>query len=240
MDVVQRSFRAKGFSEEVSSRLARPNRRSSLAVYESKWVVFSAWCERRQTDPFTANAPLIAEFLMLKFSEGRVPSTLAGYRTAIAKTLLPRQGVDYGTDHALTLLLKNFEVDRPVARNPTPAWDLSLVLNRLASAPFEPLASAPLKLVTWKTVFLLALASGRRRGEIHALDASKISWKENYAQVRLGVLPSFLSKTQVSTAPPLAIVIPALDASLGTDLESDAKLCPVRALRFYLDKTKGF
>ena len=123
-------------------------------------------------------------------------------------------------------------------RNPTPKWDLSLVLNRLASAPFEPLEKAPLKLLTWKTVFLLALASGRRRGELHALDASKISWRENYSLVKLGVIPSFLSKTQLATAPPLSMQIPALDVSLGTDLESDAKLCPLRSLRLYLRRTK--
>ena len=125
-----------------------------------------------------------------------------------------------------------------MSRNPVPKWDLSLVLNRLASAPFEPLHKAPLKLLTWKTVFLLALASGRRRGELHALDASKISWKSDHSKVSLGVIPSFLSKTQLASAPPLAIQIPALDVSLGTDLDSDAKLCPLRSLRLYLRRTK--
>ena len=49
-----------------------------------------------------------------------------------------------------------------------PSWDLSLVLLALIKPPFEPLKDAPLKILTFKTVFLMTLASGRRRGEVHA------------------------------------------------------------------------
>ena len=34
----------------------------------------------------------------------------------------------------------------------------------LTKAPFEPLKDASLKVLTFKTVFLMALASGKRRG----------------------------------------------------------------------------
>ena len=125
-----------------------------------------------------------------------------------------------------------------MSRNQIPSWDLALVLNRLASQPFEPLDKAPLKLLTWKTVFLLALASGRRRGELHALDFSKLFWKDNFSEAKFSVIPSFLAKTQLADSPPLSFVIPALDSSLGTSLDADVKLCPLRALRSYLKRTK--
>ena len=179
---------------------------------------------------------MISEFLLEKFNEGRAPSTLAGYRTAIAKTLKPRTGIDLGEDKSLSDLLHNFEIERPVSRNQASSWDLSLVLNHLASSPFEPLEKAPLKLLTYKTVFLIALASGRRRGEIHALAHDKVRWKGN-SEVRLGVLPSFVAKTQLAASPPLSFTIPALDTSLGQSLEADVKLCPLRALRLYLERT---
>lgn len=94
-------------------------------------------------------------------------------------------------DSNLSALLRNFQIERPVSRNRTPDWDLALVLNRLASDPFEPLERAPLKLVTWKTVFLLASASGRRRGDLHALAFDRILWKDDYSMMVLGVVPSF-------------------------------------------------
>ena len=46
--------------------------------------------------------------------------------------------------------------------------NLSLVLHQLTKAPFELIQEASLKNLTFKTVFLLALGSGKRRGEIHA------------------------------------------------------------------------
>ena len=236
---VERSLRAKGFSREVSSRIARPNRSSSLGVYESKWRVFSDWCSRRQVDPLHSNAQSVADFLLEKYQSGSAPSTLAGYRTAIAKTVLPYTGVNLGDDQDLSALLNNFKVERPVARNEVPQWDLSLVLNRLASAPFEPLSTAPLKFLTWKTVFLLALASGRCRGELHALDFSSVRWKEDNSKVTLRVIPSFLAKTQLATSPPLAVTIPSLRSSLGQGMGEDCLLCPVQALRVCLKRTKG-
>lgn len=35
-----------------------------------------------------------------------------------------------------------------------------------------------MKLLTFKTVFLFALAIGRRRSEIHALDSNSVKWSE--------------------------------------------------------------
>ena len=49
-----------------------------------------------------------------------------------------------------------------------PSWNLSLVLHQLNKALFEPIKEAFLKHLTFKTVFFLALGSGKRRSEIHA------------------------------------------------------------------------
>ena len=120
----------------MSARIARPNRTSTLAVYQSKWRVFSSWCNSGKIDPLEASVPQIADFVLDKFMSGLAPSTLAGYRTAIAKTIHPHSGVDLGEDKSLTALLHNFELECPVSRNKIPDWDLSLVLNRLAP-PFR-------------------------------------------------------------------------------------------------------
>ena len=58
-------------------------------------------------------------------------------------------------------------------------WNLSVVLNELTKAPFEPMQDTDLKHLTLKTAFLLALASGKRRSEIHAWVANKVSNKTN-------------------------------------------------------------
>ena len=54
--------------------------------------------------------------------------------------------------------------------------------------------------------------------------------------------PSFLSKNQLAKEGPNSVapvVIPALAPTLDRSLKSDRVLCPVRALRYYLDRTSG-
>ena len=149
--------------------------------------------------------------------------------------------LNISTDENLTCLLDSFHRDKPKGRRGVPSWNLSLVLHQLTKAPFEPLRKASLKHLTFKTVFLLALGSGKRRSEIHAWLYKNIRHQENWSQVSLYPSPSFLSKNQLARDGPASValvVIPALAPTLDKSLSEDRSLCPVRALRYYLDRTK--
>ena len=61
---------------------------------------------------------------------------------------------------------------RPVSRSLTPPWDLTLVLEALSCAPFEPLQQVELKMLSFKTALLLALTSAKRVSDIHALSVN--------------------------------------------------------------------
>ena len=148
--------------------------------------------------------------------------------------------VHFGKDENLTHLLESFHRDKPKGRRGVPSWNLSLVLHQLTKAPFEPMRKASLKHLTFKTVFLLALGTGKRRSEIHAWLYRKIRHQENWSQVTLYPSPSFLSKNQLGRDGPASVapvVIPVLAPSLDKTLKEDRSLCPVRALRYYLDRT---
>ena len=92
--------------------------------------------------------------------------TINGYRTAIVETLGPA-GHHIAPSSDLHRLLSSFHRDHPKSSRNLPKWNLS-VLNELTKAPFEPIKDTDLKHLTLKTAFLLALASGKRRSEIHA------------------------------------------------------------------------
>ena len=183
----------------------------------------------------------VADFLLYLFKERQLqPSTIEGYGTAIAD-MVGNDLVHFGKDESLTRLLDSFHRDKPKGRRGVPAWNLSLVLHQLTKAPFEPMRKASLKHLTFKTVFLLALGSGKRRSEIHAWLYRNIRHQENWSQVSLYPSPGFLSKNQLARDGPAAVapvVIPALAPSLDRSLKEDKSLCPVRALRYYLDRTK--
>ena len=241
VEIIKQQNRTRGFSEEVSLRLAKPQKESTITVYEGKWRIFCDWCESRDRDPLHTDVVVLGDFLLwLREVKSLATSTIEGYRTAIASTLLGSTGVDLGKDQDLSRLLANLARERPKIRACAPHWNLATVLEGMTKPPFEPLHQASLKLVTLKTVFLLAFASGRRRGEIHALMRT-MSHTENWSKVVLHTDPSFVAKTVLANSNNVMqpLVIPALDAQEDTLAGSNMTLCPVRALRIYLDKTES-
>ena len=234
------TIKEQGFSEAVAARIEAPQRGSTRSVYEAKWTIFTKWCLSNQVDFRAPPLKAIADFLLYLFQDKKLqPGTIDGYRSAIADKL-GNSTINVSKDENLTRLLDSFHRDRPKGRRGIPSWNLSLVLHQLTKAPFEPLKEASLKHLTFKTVFLLALGSGKRRSEIHAWLHKNIRHQSDWSKVSLYPSPSFLSKNQLAKEGPdsvAPVVIPALAPSLDRSLKDDRSLCPVRALRYYLDRT---
>ena len=114
---------------------------------------------------------------------------------------------------------------------------MALVRNSLTAAPYELLKEAEERLLAHKTLFLLALASAKRVGELHALSHSvshSVGWKE----VSFSFVPGFVAKTQDQSSLDLrfeSFTIPALPKS--RDSPNGRLLCPVRAVKHYLNRT---
>ena len=118
-------------------------------------------------------------------------------------------------------------------------WDLSVVLTRLTLPPFEPMKTASFQLITYKTLFLFALASIKRRGEIHACTWASFQKLENWFAVETD--PSFLFKTAAHVKHYEAmgrIEITGLKSLTST--RDDKLLCPVRAMKLYIKKAERF
>ena len=230
-----------GFSVEVAERIAAPQRSSTRTIYRSKWALFEKWCRENSVDFSTPSVKQISDFFMYLYQDlNRRPSTIDGYMTAIVDTLGPTaQHIAHNAD--LHRLLSSFHRDRPKSSRNLPKWNLSVVLNELTKAPFEPMKDSDLKHLTLKTAFLLALASGKRRSEIHAWVANKVANLGQWEKVALFPSSDFIAKNQLaregsqSVSP---VTIPALTTIVDRQFKEDRTLCPVRALRFYLDRTK--
>ena len=98
-----------------------------------------------------------------------------------------------------------------------------------------------LKFLTLKNSFLLALASGARRSELHAVTRSGVKHNDSWRNVWLQPSAQFLAKNQKAQTTCMVfspITVPALTPTLGPNLDQDRTLCPVRALRYYLDRTQ--
>ena len=185
------AIKVQGFSEAVAARIEAPQRGSTRSVYEAKWTIFTKWCLSNQVDFRAPPLKAIADFLLHQFQDRQLqPDTIDGYRSAIADKL-GNSPINISKDENLTHLLDTFHRDRPKGRRGIPSWNLSLVLHQLTKAPFEPLKEASLKHLTFKTVFLLALGSGKCRSEIHAWLHKNIRHQSDWSKVSLYPSPSF-------------------------------------------------
>ena len=230
-----------GFSVEVAERIAAPQKSSTRTIDKSKWALFEKWCRENSVDFSTPSVKQVSDFFMYLYQDlNRRPSTIDGYRTAIVDTLGPA-GHHIAQSSDLHRLLSSFHKDRPKSSRNLPKWNLFVVLNELTKAPFEPMKDTDLKHLTLKTAFLLGLASGKRCSEIHAWVANKVSNLGQWEKVALFPSSDFIAKNQLaregsqSVSP---VSIPALTTIVDRQFNEDRTLCPVRALRYYLDRTK--
>ena len=162
--------------------------------------------------------------------------TISGSRSALSCTLYNVVGLT--TSVFLRNLLKNMDLQRPKYKELCPKWNLALVLAYLTSPPFEPIMNVSLWHLTLKTVFLLKLASGRPRNERHSLSCNEKCnhFRADGGLVTVIIEPGFLAKNQKPQDSTPQIIIPVL-RPLVRD-HPDMKLCPVRALKAYLERTK--
>ena len=181
----------------------------------------------------------ISDFFMYLYQDlNRRPSAIDdGYRTAIVDTLGPA-GHHIAQSSDLHRLLSSFHRDRPKSSRNLLNWNLPVVLNELTKAPFHPMKDTDLKHLTLKTAFLVALASGKRHSEIHAWVANKVSNLGQWEKVALFPSSDFIAKNQLTREGSQSVslvTIPALTTIVDRQFKEDRTLCPVRALRYYLD-----
>ena len=131
-------------------------------------------------------------------------------------------------------LLRSFRVSAPSYPIRPPSWDLSKVLRFLLSGAFEHLCDAPLRALSKKVLFLLALATAKFVGGLQALSRI-VSFVGGGAC--LSYVPEFVAKSEsLSRSIPRSFLVKSL-SDFAAGLDDDLLLCPVRALRIYLDWT---
>ena len=198
---------------------------------------FCRWCKSRNLYPLNATIPeLTSLFRLLKEEKDLSPSAMLGYRAA-SNQFFSLGGKDSARFKHLSMLLQGFRKSTSPLSNKMPEWDIQPVLQDLCRAPYEPLQTASFSNLTLKTVFLLALASAKRVGEIHAL-TTDIRHSKGWISISLHFEDSFIAKTQKPDQFHPKFHSFQLPAPQQEPPTSATLLCPVRALREYLKWSK--
>ena len=234
---LKRHFRKSGFLGRAARVLSGCLRSSTSRLYQSRWQIFCGWCCGRGVAPVNTTVPVVVDFLIhLRHDKSLFTSAVKGYSSAL-NSVLALKGRDLVSSREITILLRSFSrsVD-PVELRP-PAWDIALVLQSLTGSPYEPLQTLDERFLAQKTLFLLALASAKRIGKLHAL-SYRVSHSKGWGEISFSFVPGFVAKTQdpSSLAPRFeSFTVPALPNARNN--RNGRLLCPVRAVRRYLDRT---
>lgn len=203
-------------------------RQGTRKDYKCKYGIFCDWCNKQGFNPSFVSVEQAVNFLASLEEKGLGYRTVCGYRSMLTHYLGSVDGIPFSQHKLVKDFMRGFFNTKPPTRKLPPQWNLATVLQALKYHPFEPLKDISLKELTLKTCFLLAISSARR-----ADDLSKLSIRDDLFK---------LSKTSVTFLP---------DGLLKQDRPShlsppvsihaylvDRKLCPVRAVREYISRTK--
>ena len=236
LETVWRFSRHEGFSRGVANQLTFSRRPSTQAVYQAKWNVYRRWCERHERSISNPTLPKVADFLLFLFNRKHLSvSAIKGYRSMLSFVFHSKLPV-ISNSKVLSDLIKSFSLQRPPHREPKLSWDLNKILSVLRASPFEPLHNIPIRNLTQKCLFLIALATAKRVSEIHALS---FEVGKQGQDLILSYLPHFLAKTESDSNPlPRSFPLKSLGDFVG-DLREELLVCPVRCLLAYIKRTSN-
>ena len=137
----------------------------------------------------------------------------------------------------ISMLIRSFSKSVRPEELRLPAWDVTLVLQSLTRAPYEPLRMSDEFFFTLKMFFLLALASAKQIGELYALSHG-ISHSRDCGEVSFTFVAGFVAKMQdPSSSAPRFEGFTVLALPNASTNRNGRLLCPVRVVRCYLDRT---
>ncbi len=228
---------ASGLSTEVVETILQSRAPSPRKLYGLKWRLFTSWCGDHQLDPVNCPIGTVLEFLQARFSAGLSHSTLRVYVAAIASYHAPMGGQSVGKDPLIICFLRGVMRLRPRVRSRVPPWDLAVVLEALCKPPFEPIEEVSERLLTLKTVLLLAISSLKRVGDLQALSVASIDFAPGLAKVFLYPRVGYVPKVPSSVPRPVVLQAFCPPTNRESYQEKLNCMCPVRALDAYVHRT---
>ncbi len=141
-------------------------------------------------------------------------------------------GQSVGRHPLVTRFLRGALRLRPPVRSRIPPWDLAVVLDALCRPPFEPIEEITDRHLTLKTVFLLAISSLKRVGDLQALSVAPthLDFAPGMAKAFLYPRAGYVPKVPSVTPQPVVLQAFSPPPFRETDQQNLNCMCPVRAI----------
>ena len=166
----------------------------------------------------------VANFLALLYKEGYQYNSVNAYRSAISSVHEKIDGVAIGQHPMVSRLVRGVFNARPPIPRYSSTWDVQLVLNFIETRGKNNNLS--LKMLTSKTVFLLAITRPSRSADLSQLESARL----RYDKTGVTFFPSTLAKQSRQGKPIKEFFFPLFS--------SNPTLCPVMTLKDYMARTE--
>ena len=156
----------------------RPSTQKQYGPYIRQWMEF---CSKRSENNSSPNLGTVIEFLTSLFDRNLGYSVVNTARSALSCILYTESGQTIGRHPMIVRFMKGvFEKSLP--RNNV-TWDTKIVLSYLRT--LSPPAKLALKMLTFKTVTLVALLSAQRAQTIHLLSLENMTVTSSFYKFRI-------------------------------------------------------
>ena len=119
--VLQGGLEKAGFSKKSAERVCAAKLSSTQSLYNSPWNTWMDWCLQREMDPIDPTVTSMADFLIFLFEEKKLlPSSIKGYRSAIASTLKHFTSVDFSSHPVLSDVIRSMDLEKPAVSRVVP------------------------------------------------------------------------------------------------------------------------
>ena len=224
--------------ESVVDMAADPLRDSSSNVYNLQWKAFAKWANDKGIQSQDLSYITMAEYLVHLFTQNKQVNTIKVHRASIASFLKTLNLPTKLQEDAIHIVIRRMSILRPRTQEVLQRWHLSVVLNGLMKPPFAINGldrDLPLELQSYKTAFLIALATGAWGSELVTLSCApdNMDFKildSGANHVSIGMAPKFIPTNQRPEIIPKPLEFPGIRHG---SLDLERLLCPVRVLGLY-------
>lgn len=200
----------------------RPSTKEQYETYLKQWVEF---CKTRGVDPKNSSLSMGLDFLHALYIKGLSYSAINTARSALSSfMLLGSQKIEFGSHKLVSRFMKGIYASRPSLPRYSQIYDPSVVLEYLST--FRLTRNLSLKILTFKTVALLAFLTVQRIQTLHLLKLDNISFTSDYVQI--------IVSDMLKTSRPNHHIEPIVFRKFN----ENRRLCVYRHIRAYMYRTR--
>ena len=229
----------KRFTEPVIEMASTPIRDSSSHLYNTHRRLFTDWLVAKNIPTESASYHHLADHLVHLFNQ---VNNIKVHHSSITSALRLLNPPNQLQEDTITNLLRAMAIQRPRTTQVLAKWRPSVVLDAFLKPPFTIDGSdkkIPLDLLTFKTAFLVSLASAAHGSELVALyradhNLTFSSDPSGACHVSIRLVSKFMPKHALPNSIPVPIRFPWIAHLFPR--EPGRLFCPVRVIGLYITK----